>query len=56
MKNVNRILSFVMALFFSASICVSDEGMFPISDLGKINLKEIGLKISAKDLYETQTV
>ncbi|MCU0412432.1 MAG: S46 family peptidase [Bacteroidetes bacterium] len=52
----NRALLLIVGLLVVSSLVFSDEGMYPISDLKKINLKKIGLQISAKDLYNPNGV
>ncbi|QNL49079.1 S46 family peptidase [Olivibacter sp. SDN3] len=43
--------SFLLIAVINTSYTNFDEGMFPLSDLSRANLKEAGLKISEKDIY-----
>ena len=36
---------------FAANLTHADEGMYPLSEIQKLNLKKMGLHVSAKDIY-----
>lgn len=38
-------------LFCTVSLLVADEGMYPLSEIHKLDLKKKGFKITAKDIY-----
>ncbi len=46
---MKKLLSLVLLLSFS--ILMADEGMYPISEIHRLNLKAKGLKIDSKQLY-----
>jgi hypothetical protein len=48
-------LLFFLLLSFS-SVVYADEGMYPLSEIQKLNLKSKGLKISPDDIYNPQGV
>ncbi|MFA6455691.1 MAG: S46 family peptidase [Bacteroidota bacterium] len=41
----------VVILLFTVSFLFAEEGMYPLSEIHKLNLKAKGFKISAKDIY-----
>ena len=43
-------------LLLLASLAFTDEGMYPLSEIHKLNLKAKGFKIAPKDLYNPQGV
>ncbi|KAA0242449.1 MAG: S46 family peptidase, partial [Chlorobiota bacterium] len=43
-------------LFVLAGSRIPDEGMFPLSEIPGLNLKEAGLKIDVKDIYNPDGV
>lgn len=50
MKNIAIIILF-SAFLFSFKNTVDEEGMFPMSDLNKLDLKKAGLEISIDEIY-----
>jgi hypothetical protein len=57
MKHKSKIFSpFVPLLLLFASLAFTDEGMYPLSEIHKLNLKAKGFKIDAKALYNPQGV
>ena len=40
-------------LIFTPSVSVADEGMFPVSELGSLDLQSKGLKLSADEVFNT---
>jgi hypothetical protein len=40
-----------LALLCSVGAVLADEGMYPISEIHKLNLREKGLQLDAADLY-----
>lgn len=50
------LLILIPAVFLVHSFVQADEGMFPLSEIHKLNLKAKGLKISAKELYNPNGV
>src|SRR5574342_233719 len=61
MKNIQKIfLPFVLlpllVLLILVSLAFTDEGMYPLSEIHKLNLKAKGFKIDAKQLYNPQGV
>ena len=39
-----------------STLALADEGMYPISEIHKLNLKKLGFLISQKDLYNPNGV
>src|SRR5690606_29403664 len=53
---LNFINSWIISAFLTTGTviilnAIPDEGMFPLSELGKAGLKKAGLKISEKEIY-----
>lgn len=48
---MKRIISFVFFLFISGHFLFSEEGMFPLSEIFKLDLNSKGFKINAKEIY-----
>lgn len=46
-----RLFTLFFALFFLLQLGIADEGMYPISEIHKLNLKAKGLKIDSKAIY-----
>jgi len=46
-----RSFLFLLSFFFLLQLGVADEGMYPISEIHKLNLKAKGLKIDPKAIY-----
>lgn len=46
----------LLAILFSRGLVVADEGMYPISELHRLNLKKLGFEIDAKTLYNPNGV
>ena len=49
---MNRFILFLLL----SSLALADEGMYPISEIHKLNLKKLGFLISQKDLYNPNGV
>ncbi len=47
---------FILLLVVCSGHLVSEEGMYPLSEIHKINLKAKGFKITAKDIYNPNRV
>jgi hypothetical protein len=43
-------------LFSTVNLSIADEGMYPLSEIHKLNLKAKGLKVSSKDIYNPGNV
>jgi hypothetical protein len=57
MKNIRKtFLPLVLLALLLASLAFTDEGMYPLSEIHKLNLKTKGFKINAKALYNPQGV
>ncbi len=41
----------IVLLLFTVSFLLAEEGMYPLSEIHKLNLKAKGFKITAKDIY-----
>ena len=50
------LLIVLIVLFIAASPLPVKEGMFPLSELSKLDLIEAGLKIKASDIYNTEGI
>ena len=50
-KFYRLLLILIPAIFLVHSFVQADEGMFPLSELHKLNLKARGLKIASKEIY-----
>ncbi len=46
------VLALAATLFFSAPPSRADEGMYPLSEIGKLNLAARGLKLTAADIFD----
>ncbi|MBI5215570.1 MAG: S46 family peptidase [Ignavibacteriae bacterium] len=46
----------VLLFLFLSFQLLADEGMYPLSEIGKLNLKAKGLNLTAKDIYESGDV
>ena len=46
---------FLITIFFS-SLTIADEGMYPLSEIKKLDLKSKGLKVTATDIYNPDGV
>jgi len=49
------IFLFLITIFFS-SVTIADEGMYPLSEIKKLDLKSKGLKVTAEDIYNPDGV
>ena len=56
MKHLLKVCSGIIILVLIASFAFTDEGMYPLSEIHKLNLKAKGFKIAPKDLYNPQGV
>ncbi len=56
MKPVLRIFLSTLLISIITSLAFTDEGMYPLSEIHKLNLKAKGFKIAPKDLYNPQGV
>jgi hypothetical protein len=41
----------ILVILFIVSFLSAEEGMYPLSEIHKLNLKAKGFKITAKDIY-----
>jgi len=53
---ITRISFFILLLALVINLSLADEGMYPISEIHKLNLKAKGLKIDPKELYNPDGV
>ncbi len=51
-----QLLISVLFTFILFSQIIADEGMYPLSEIGKLNLKSKGLNLTAKDIYQSGDV
>jgi hypothetical protein len=56
MKRTWKICPAILLIGLLASFAFTDEGMYPLSEIHKLNLKAKGFKIAAKELYNPQGV
>jgi len=56
MKDAVKSCLIITLLVFLTSLAFTDEGMYPLSEIHKLNLKAKGFKIAPKDLYNPQGV
>ncbi|MDZ7362911.1 MAG: S46 family peptidase [candidate division KSB1 bacterium] len=56
MKLVLKIFLSTFLIAMITSLAFTDEGMYPLSEIHKLNLKAKGFKIAPKDLYNPQGV
>jgi len=56
MKHTLRICLTVASITLFAALAFTDEGMYPLSEIHRLNLKAKGFKIDAKTLYNPQGV
>jgi len=54
MRLFNRI--FIITLLLLATISFADEGMYPLSEIHKLNLKEKGLLLDSSDIFNTEKI
>jgi hypothetical protein len=47
----STVISILFLYLFAFNLLVADEGMYPLSEIHKLNLKAKGLKVSPKDIY-----
>ncbi|MCB0730943.1 MAG: S46 family peptidase [Ignavibacteriae bacterium] len=50
-KYTNLVFISILIIIFSSTVSFSEEGMYPLSEIHKLKLKEAGLKIDAIDVY-----
>ena len=50
------IASMIAALIAVCPCSIADEGMFPISELGKLNLKQRGVELTPDEIFNAQAV
>ncbi len=55
-KKTLSVLPFILILIYGMSLHKPSEGMFPLSEIGKINLTDAGLKISKNEIYNPDGV
>jgi hypothetical protein len=48
---IQRSIFFIVLCLSAANLSFADEGMYPLSEIHKLNLKAKGLKVSPKDIY-----
>ncbi len=53
-KALRKVIAGALVLF--SAIAVADEGMFPISDIGSLDLKKIGLDLTAEQIFNPNEV
>ena len=51
-----RHLSALLVLFVTAPFAIADEGMYPISDIARLNLQSKGLQMAPNDLFNPNGV
>jgi hypothetical protein len=51
-----RLITLIFSLLFLLQLGIADEGMYPISEIHKLNLKAKGLKIDPKAIYNPNGV
>ncbi len=57
MNRHNIFFLIILFFFFSTvNLSLADEGMYPLSEIHKLNLKKKGLKVTAKDIYNPGNV
>jgi hypothetical protein len=56
MKRILKIFLSTFLITMITSLAFTDEGMYPLSEIHKLNLKAKGFKIAPKDLYNPQGV
>jgi len=56
MKDAAKPCVIITLFVFLTSLAFTDEGMYPLSEIHKLNLKAKGFKIAPKDLYNPQGV
>ena len=49
---MHRKFGLAVLLFIASSLLIADEGMYPISELDRLNLKSKGLKISPREIFD----
>lgn len=55
-KKKTFLLTALLALIITGSAYSPDEGMYPLSELKKVNLSEAGLKIGQKEIYNPEGI
>lgn len=48
---ISTVISILFLHLFTFNLLIADEGMYPLSEIHKLNLKAKGLKVSPKDIY-----
>lgn len=56
MKRITALIILLFVLFGTANVGFTDEGMYPLSEISKLNLKAKGLKLDPKELYNPNGV
>ncbi|MBS4029193.1 MAG: S46 family peptidase [Ignavibacteriales bacterium] len=51
-----QLITIILFVIIFTNISFTDEGMYPLSEIHKLNLREKGLKISSKDIYNSNGV
>lgn len=51
MSNVRKQIVFLIALCLFAPSTIAEEGMFPVSDIDRLKLKEKGLELTADEIF-----
>lgn len=55
-KSIFKILLSISVVFFAVGSTPPDEGMYPLSEIAKLDLKKAGLKIELNELYNPKGV
>lgn len=54
MRNLLKVCLGIILIVLLTTVAFTDEGMYPLSEIHKLNLKAKGFKIAPKDLYNPQ--
>lgn len=49
---LSKVIVITLLVFFASGSTPPDEGMYPLSEISKLDLKKAGLKIDIKDIYD----
>jgi hypothetical protein len=55
-RRLIHVIALAVALIIVQSSTIADEGMYPISEIHKLNLKAKGLKLDLKELYNPEGI